>query len=97
MNSFKKVERYIKEKVDPNGPFEKTIREYLKKYLNRILGENYDKWVERYHKTEPYKYNEDDYNYWKKLCEKLGSIKGVKEHLATELIDGPPDHSTIRK
>jgi len=50
LHSFKKVESFIKEEVDPNGPFEKTIREYLKKYINRILGENYDKWVERYHK-----------------------------------------------
>ncbi len=97
LNSFKKVELYIKEKVGQNGPFEKTIREYLKKYINRILRENYDKWVEKYHKAEPYKYNEDDYNYWKKLYEKLGSIKCVKEYIAKELNDGPPDHSTIRK
>ncbi len=97
LHSFKKVERFIKEKINPNGPFEKTIREYLRKYINRVLGENYDKWVERYHKTEPYKYSEEDYIYWKKLYQKLGSIKGVKEYLAKELIDGAPDHSTIRK
>ena len=94
--SFKKVESFIKEEVDPDGPFEKTIREYLKKYINRILGENYDKWVERYHKTEPYKYNKKDYIYWKKLYEKLGSLKEVRVHLAKELIDSVPDHNTIR-
>ena len=96
LHSFKKVESFIKEEVDLNGPFEKTIREYLKKYINRILGENYDKWVERYHKTEPYKYNKKDYLYWKKLYEKLGSLKGVRVHLAKELSDNAPDPATIR-
>ena len=96
LHSFKKVETYIKEKVDPNGPFEKTIREYIKKYINRILGENYDKWVERYHKTEPYKYNRNDYLYWKKLYEKLGTLKEVKEHLVKEVSNCAPDHTTIR-
>ncbi len=96
LHSFKKVESFIKEKVDPNGPIEKTIREYIKKYINRILGENYDKWVERYHKTEPYKYNKKNYFYWKKLYEKFGSLKGVKEHLAKKLSDTAPDPATIR-
>jgi len=96
LHSFKKVESFIKEEVDPIGPFETTIRDYLKKYITRILGENYDKWVERYHKTEPYKYNKKDYIYWKKLYEKLGSLKEVRVHLAKELIDNVPDHTTIR-
>lgn len=85
LHSFKKVESFIKEEFDPIGPFETTIREYLKKYMNRILGENYDKWVERYHKTEPYKYNKKDYIYWKKLYEKLGSLKEVRVHLAKDI------------
>ncbi len=96
LHSFKKVESFIKEKVDPNGPCEGIIRDYLKKYINRILGEDYTKFVERYHKTNPYKYSKKDYLNWKKLYEKLGSLKGVKEHLAKELSDSAPHPATIR-
>ena len=96
LHSFKKVESFIKEEVYPNGPFEKTIREYLEKYINHILGENYDKWVERYHKTEPYKYNKKDYLYWQKLYEKLGSLKDVRDHLDLEIEGNPPDALIIR-
>ncbi len=96
LHSFKKVENFIKEEVDPNGPFEKIIREYLKKYINRILGEDYNRWVERHHITEPYKYNKNDYLHWKKLYEKLGSLKDVKEHLAKESSENAPYPATIR-
>ena len=99
-HSYKAVEDYLKDNVSINAPHWGTISNYVNSYITKILGINYDVWLKQHERSrgERHKiYSEDDYHYWKKLYQELGSLKDIRDQLRSITDGNPPDAFTIRK
>lgn len=96
LHSFRKVQYFIKNK-NRIGPNETIIRKYIKKYMTKILEENYDEWVDKYSENlGNIKYSIKDYMVWKELYEKFGRLKDVYAELKN-YYKNVPDPITIRQ